>query len=388
MATDTEERIAIWRDERFWKIAFQAIVLAIVVGLLSLFIGNMNINLRRAGLELSFEFLGNTAGFSIGETPIEYSSSDSYIFAFWVGVLNTFRVILAGFLLTTLLGVFVGVASFSENWLVRKISLVYVEIIRNVPLLLQLIFWYFAVFLNLPRPRDQLQLPGSIFMSKAGITIPWPALSPSFWLWLLMLVVGVVAAGFVWKWRTKAIVEKSESGQTQSLILIGMAIAALIIILFGFNWEFPTSPGEGRVTGGLKLSLEYAAILSGLVIYTAAFIAEIVRGGIQSVSRGQWEAARSLGLQSGLVMRLVVLPQALRVIIPPLSSQYMNLAKNSSLALAIGYPDLYSVNQTIFNQTGRPVEAFILLMGTYLFISLTISVVMNQLNRAVQLQER
>ena len=172
------------------------------------------------------------------------------------------------------------------------------------------------------------------------------------------------------------------------MILLGMAIAALVIFFFGFDWQFPFSPDEGRVEGGLKLSLEYAALLTGLVVYTAAFIAEIVRGGIQSVSRGQWEAARSLGLQSGLVMRLVVLPQALRVIIPPLSSQYMNLAKNSSLALAIGYPDLYSVNQTIFNQTGRPVEAFILLMGTYLFISLTISLIMNQVNQMVQLQER
>ena len=397
MSADSTERIALLRDERFWKIAFQVIVLAIVIGLISLFIGNMNINLKKSGLELSFDFLQNSANFSIGETPIEYSSSNSYIYAFWVGVLNTLRVILAGFILTTLLGVFAGVASFSGNWLVRKISLVYVEIIRNIPLLLQLIFWYFAVFLNLPRTQEQLQLPGSVFMSKAGISIPWPDISLGFWLWFAVLVAGAIAAIVIWKWRTYAIVEKSESGQTQSLILAGLGIAALVIFFFGFNWQFPALPIDAATQeldptrspiGGLKLSLEYAALLTGLVVYTAAFIAEIVRGGIQSVSRGQWEAARSLGLPSGLVMRLVVLPQALRVIIPPLSSQYMNLAKNSSLALAIGYPDLYSVNQTIFNQTGRPVEAFILLMATYLTISLTISVVMNLLNRSVQLQER
>lgn len=396
MAADTTERIALWRDARFWKIAFQVIVFAIVFGLITLFIRNMNINLQKSGLELSFGFLQNSASFSIGETPIKYSSSDSYIYAFFVGVLNTMRVILVGFILTTLLGVFAGVASFSTNWLVRKISLVYVEIIRNIPLLLQLIFWYFAVFLNLPRPKEQLQLPGSVFMSKAGISIPWPAITSSFWLWLGLLVAGAIAAVGVWKWRTNEIVEKSESGQTQLMILLGLAIAALLIFFFGFNWEFPSLllDPAGAIdssrppTGGLKLSIEYAALLTGLVVYTAAFIAEIVRGGIQSVSRGQWEAARSLGLDAGLVMRLVVLPQALRVIIPPLSSQYMNLAKNSSLALAIGYPDLYSVNQTIFNQTGRPVEAFILLMATYLSISLTISVVMNLLNRSVQLQER
>ncbi|MEB3232390.1 MAG: ABC transporter permease subunit [Leptolyngbyaceae bacterium] len=388
MASDTTERIALLRDDRFWKIAFQVIVLAIVIGLISLFISNMNINLQRAGLELSFDFLTNSASFSIGETPIPYTSSDSYLYAFLVGILNTLRVIIAGFILTTLLGVFAGVASFSDNWLVQKISLVYVEIIRNIPLLLQLIFWYFAVFLNLPAPREQLQLPGSVFMSKAGISIPWPILSPAFWLWIGILIIGGVAALLVLKWRTKLMVEQSQSGQTQLMIVTGIAIATLIIVVFGFNWEFPTSPDEGLVSGGLNLSLEYASLLTGLVVYTAAFIAEIVRGGIQSVSRGQWEAARSLGLKSGLVMRLVVLPQALRVIIPPLSSQYMNLAKNSSLALAIGYPDLYSVNQTIFNQTGRPVEAFILLMCTYLFISLTISLVMNQFNRMVQIQER
>ncbi|NEQ97985.1 MAG: ABC transporter permease subunit, partial [Cyanothece sp. SIO2G6] len=364
------------------------IVLAIVIGLLSLFIGNMNINLQRAGLELSFNFLGNSANFSIGETLVPYDSSRSYLYAFFVGLLNTLRVIIVGFIFTTLLGVFAGVASFSDNWLVKKISLVYVEVIRNIPLLLQLIFWYFVVFFNLPPAREKLQLPGSVFMSKSGIFIPWPALTTSFWLWLLVLAVGAIAVWFILQWRTKEMVEQSQSGQKQLMIIGGMAIAAVIIIFFGFDWQFPTSPGQGQVTGGLQLSVEYAALLTGLVVYTAAFIAEIVRGGIQSVSRGQWEAARSLGLQSGLVMRLVVLPQALRVIIPPLSSQYMNLAKNSSLALVIGYPDLYSVNQTIFNQTGRPVEAFIMLMSTYLLISLTISLVMNQVNRAVQLQER
>ncbi|MEM9213170.1 MAG: ABC transporter permease subunit [Cyanobacteria bacterium P01_F01_bin.150] len=397
MTADTTERIAIWRDERFWKIVFQVIVLASVIGLIALLIHNMNVNLQKTNREFDFGFLRFSASFNIGETIIPYSPSDSFRYAFLVGLLNTVRVIIPGFILTTLLGVFVGVASFSDNWLVRKLSLVYVEVIRNIPLLLQLIFWYFAVFLNLPRVKDQLQLPLSVFMSKAGISIPWPELSQGFWGWCGVLFVGAIAAWLIWRWRTLVIVEKGQSGQPQLMILLGMAIASLAIFFFGFNWVFPSllidqvtqEPDTTRTAvGGLKLSLEYTTLLTGLVVYTAAFIAEIVRSGIQSVSKGQWEAAGSLGLKSGLVMQLVVLPQALRVIIPPLNSQYMNLAKNSSLALVIGYPDLYSVNSTIFNQTGKPVEVFTMIMFTYLAISLTISIVMNWINKAVELQTR
>ncbi|MGK7891006.1 MAG: amino acid ABC transporter permease [Leptolyngbyaceae cyanobacterium] len=377
------------RDDRVWKVLFQVIVLAIVLGILSLLLYNMNINLTRQGLGLSFSFLPQSANFNIGDAPIGYDKSNSFAYAFFVGILNTLRVVIAGFILTTVLGVFIGVASFSNNWLIQKVSLAYVEIIRNIPLLLQLIFWYFVIFLpNLPAADDPLQVLGSVFMSKRGVAIPWPDLSTAFWMWCLVLVVGAIAAWLVWQWRTKLMVEQSLSGNPQLVILTYMAIAALVIIFLGFDWQFPFINERDRVDGGLNLSVEYVALLIGLVVYTAAFIAEIVRGGIQAVQKGQWEAARSLGLKSGLVMRLVVLPQALRVIIPPLSSQYMNLAKNSSLATAIGFRDLYSVNRTILNQTGRAVEAFIMLMATYLLISLTISLIMNQVNRAVQLQER
>jgi len=388
MTSDSNTRFSLLRDERFWKIVFQAVVLAIVVALLTIFVINLNNNLAKAGLQFSFSFLKNSAGFSIGETLIDYSPNDTYVRALLVGIFNTLRVVLVGFVLTTILGVVSGVASFSDNWLLRKLSLLYVEVVRNVPLLLQLIFWYFPVFLSLPPPDDRVNWLGGIYMDKTGIYMPWPASGLGFWVCLALLVGLAIAAWFLWQVRIRMMVETGASGQPQLIGLIAMGAVFLLILFAGFSWEVP-QPGEGtRIDGGLRLSLEYSALLVGLVVYTGAFIAEIVRGGIQSVSKGQWEAARSLGLSSGNVMQLVVFPQAMRVIIPPLNSQYMNLAKNSSLALAIGYPDIFSVASTSLNQTGRPVEVFVILMSIYLLINLVISSFMNWLNRSVQFQER
>jgi len=380
--------VPLWRDDRFWKILIQLLVAAIVIGILGLFIHNLIVNLQRAGLEFTFSFLTNSSGFSIGETLIEYSPSDTYIRALLVGVLNTLRVVVVGIVLTTILGVIAGVATFSDNWLLRKISLLYVEIVRNVPLLLQLIFWYFPVFLSLPPPQEQLQVMGLLYMSKTGIYLPWPTMGGAFWLSLGAVIALAIAAWKILQRRTKAMVERAASGRPQLIALSGIGVIVAVLITLGFHWQIPQSPEAGQVEGGLRLSLEYSAILVGLVVYTGAFIAEIVRGGIQSVSKGQWEAARSLGLTPGQVMQLVVFPQAMRVIVPPLNSQYMNLAKNSSLALAIGYPDIFSVASTSLNQTGRPVEVFILLMAIYLLINLIISLVMNRLNQAVQFAER
>ncbi|MBD0266653.1 MAG: ABC transporter permease subunit [Cyanobacteria bacterium Co-bin8] len=389
MTSPSEIRVPLWRDDRFWKIVFQVVVAAVVIGLLGIFISNLNQNMRRQGLVFSFSFLRNTASFGIGESLIPYSPNNSYIRAILVGVINALRVILVGFVLTTLLGVLAGVASFSNNWLVRKLSQVYVEIVRNTPLLLQLIFWYFPVFLRLPSPQNRLQLPGPIYASKTGIYLPWPAQGPMFWVWLAVLVGLAIAAWLVLQQRTRAMVERAATGKPQLMVLTGIGVVALLVLTIAMNWQVPQSAeGSPQITGGLRLSLEYATILVGLVVYTGAFIAEIVRGGIQSVSTGQWEAARSLGLKPSQAMQLVVFPQAMRVIIPPLNSQYMNLAKNSSLGLVIGYPEIFSVSSTTFNQTGRPVEVFILLMGIYLLINLLISVVMNTLNRSVQFKER
>lgn len=417
MAARTPDTTPLWRDDRVWKIIFQVIVLALVLGGYILLFHNFNLNLQRTGLSFSFSFLSSPAGFSIGETLIDYTANDPYQRAILAGVLNTFRVIFIGFVATTLLGTVAGVVSFSQNWILRKISQVYVEVVRNTPLLLQLLFWYFVVFLSLPRPSEPVQFPGTwlrsvwpdgglagwgkslfgvvldrlpdwFFLSKAAVYVPWPTIDQDFWVWLVAAVVTLVLVIGVWVWRTNLMVEQGSNGQTQLGILALLLVLLLGIVAFAFQWEAPALLSSGRPDGGLQLSVEYSSVLVGLVVYTAAFIAEIVRGGIQSVSKGQWEAARSLGLKQGLVMQLVVLPQALRVIIPPLNSQYMNLAKNSSLALAIGYPDLFSVSSTTLNQTGRPMEVFLILAATYLGLNLIISVIMNGLNRSVQLKER
>ncbi len=385
---DSEEKVPLWRDQRFWRIALQVLALVLVALLAWTLLGNLMANWARRGTQFTYRFLTQAASFNIGETLIPYTTNDSYLKALFVGLLNTLRVVLLGFVLTTLVGTLAGIASFSQNWLLRQLSRVYVEIVRNIPLLLQLIFWYFIVFLSLPKPDEQISLLNAVYLSKAGIYMPWPRNSPMLWLSLLALVMGAIAAVLLWNWRTKRMVERGASGRPQMLALIGIGIVSLIILIFGLGWEIPQATQPGQVMGGARFSSELGGLLFGLVFYTGAFIAEIVRGGIQSVSKGQWEAARSLGLHSGLVMQLVVLPQALRVILPSLNSQYMNLAKNSSLALAVGYPDVFSVAATSLNQTGRSVELVIIIAATYLILNLVISLVMNQVNRLVQFKER
>lgn len=388
MIDDKNKKIPLWRDERFWRIALQVLAIVIFVVVVSIMISNLSRNLAQQGTRFGFSFIDNEAGFSISESLIPYKPNDPYTQVLLAGLVNSLRVMILGIFFTTIVGILAGIASFSENWLLRNLNRVYVEVVRNTPLLLQLFFWYFAVFFTLPRPQERLELPGPIFMSKRGIAIPWPENTLNVWLWLIVLVVGAIAAVFIWQWRNKLMAEKAVSGQPQIIALISMGIIAVFIIIFGLAWQAPMATETGRTEGGLNLTLELSALLVGLVFYTGAFIAEIVRSGIQAVPKGQWEAARSLGLKSGLVMQLVIFPQALRVMIPSLNSQYMNLAKNSSLAIAIGYPDLYAVANTTYNQTGRPVEVFILIMAVYLSINLIISVSMNLLNKTVQLKER
>jgi len=388
MTGNKDEKIPLWRDDRFWRIALQVLAVLgflLVVGVLG---SNLNRNMQQLGIKFGFGFLGNAASFDISESLIPYESSDPYSRVLLAGLLNSLRVIILAIALTTGLGIAGGIASFSENWLLRKLSRVYVEVVRNTPLLLQLFFWYFAVFFSLPKLSEKIEWPGPIFLSKRGIYIPWPANSPAAWMWLAVVLVGAIGAVLLWRWRTKIMVERAASGQQELIMLTVMGIAGIIIIIFGLGWQRPEVTETGSIEGGLRLTIEYAGVLAGLIVHTGAFIAEIVRGGIQSVAKGQWEAARSLGLKSGLAMRLVVFPQALRVIVPSLNSQYINLAKNASLALAIGYPDLYSVVNTTFNQTGRPIEVILLFMITYLILDLIISFSMNLLNKAVQVKER
>ncbi|PZV02028.1 MAG: amino acid ABC transporter permease [Leptolyngbya sp.] len=376
------------RDERFWKIAFQVITLIVVLLLLSFFLGNLNRNLIQQGRAFGFSFLRNPAGFSIGESLIQYRPNDPYWRALMVGLGNTLTLVVGGIVLTTLLGVVAGVASFSKNWLLQKLSRVYVGLVQNIPLLLQLFFWYFAIFGALPNPANQIGVLGLAFLNNRGVYIPWASSALLAILGIVATVGAAIAALYLWRWRTKIRIETGVGGQAQSIALAVVALAWLAIITLGMDWTVPEGVEGGGVTGGLRLSREYVASLTALVFYTSAFVAEIVRAGIQSVSKGQWEAARTLGLNAGMVMRLVVFPQALRVIIPPMNSQYMNLTKNSSLAFAIAFPEIYSIATTTYNQTGRPVEVFVVMMATYLTLCLLITVVMNQFNRSVQFKER
>ncbi|MBD2576623.1 ABC transporter permease subunit [Oscillatoria sp. FACHB-1406] len=389
MTANSEPKIPLWRDERFWKIALQVLAVVAAIGLITLLWNNVIVNMRNKGIKFGFDFLQTQASFFIQESLIPYNpSQDPYSRVLLIGLLNSIRIIIPGIILATLLGILAGTISFSGNWLLRKVSQVYVEIIRNTPLLLQLLFWYFAVFSQFPDRDSPLSFLGSIFASKQGTFVPWPAINGNFWLWLGVLIILAIAAFFLFRQRTKLMVEKGASGQPQLYSLIAIALVSLLIFIFALGWQFPQKNAAGAVEGGLRLSIEYSALLLGLVVYTGAYIAEIVRAGIQSVSKGQWEAARALGLHQMSTLRLVVFPQALRVMIPPLNSQYMNIAKNSSLAIAIGYVDFYSVSNTTYNQTGRPVEVMLIIMVVYLTIDLLISVAMNTLNKFVQLQER
>jgi general L-amino acid transport system permease protein len=387
MTINPDQKVPLWRDDRFWKIALQVLAVVVIIVIFTLLGLNLSRNLQQTGSAIGFSFLNSTAGFSIGESLIPYQATDPYKQVLLAGLVNSLRVMFFGIILTTLLGIAAGIAYFSDNWLLRKITVVYVEIIRNTPLLLQLLFWY-GVFLQLPNVANKITLPGPTFLSQRGVYIPWPS-GNMVWLWLGMLVGLAIAAIVIWRWRIKIIVEKGASGQAQLIALGVIGIMALLIILFGLHWQAPQVSETGTsITGGLRLTIEFTTILLGLVVYTGAYIAEIVRSGIQAVPKGQWEAARSLGLKSGLVMQLVVFPQALRVIIPPLNSQYLNLAKNSSLAIAVAYADLYNVANTTFNQSGRAVEVMLIIMAAYLTIDLLISLSMNLLNRSVQLRER
>ena len=393
-ASDVDHRhtgVPPWRDVRVLRVVAQvAILLAVGLGVAYL-VNNLTTAMAERGFAFSFDFLDRRAGFEIGESPVPYSADDTYGQAFLVGLLNTLFVSIVGIVLATLLGVVIGVARLSNNWLVSRAAAGYVELIRNTPLLLQLFVIYFVVLLQLPAVRDTIALPGSIFLNQRGLFVPGPQVGPSFGLWLALLTIGIgaVVAGRIARRRLE---RSGRSGYR-----LGMVGLVVLVALAVGGWILPAQPplafdlpvrGRFNFSGGLALSTAFTALLAGLVLYTAGFIAEVVRGGIQAVRRGQVEAARALGLSEGDTLRLVVFPQAMRVIVPPLTSQYLNLTKNSSLAIAVGYPDLFKVGTTMANQTGQPVPVIVLVMATYLAISLATSLLMNLYNRRVQVLER
>jgi general L-amino acid transport system permease protein len=351
-------------------------------------VSNTLANLESRNIATGFGFLQREAGFGVSESPIEYSPADSYARVLLVGLLNTLKVSIVGIVLATIIGTIAGIARLSRNWLVARFATVYVEGLRNIPVLLQLFFWYALIAEALPGSRQALNpLPG-VFLSARGLKFPEPVWQTTHLLMFVAFLVGIAGAWAVGRW---ARIRRERTGQLFPSIQIGIG---LILGLPALTWLLGGAPTEMDVpelrgfnfVGGFTVTPEFTALLVGLVLYTGTFIAEIVRGGILAVSYGQTEAALALGLSRGLVLRLIILPQALRVIIPPLTSQYLNLTKNSSLAVAIGYPDLVSTANTAINQTGQAVEGIAVIMAVYLTVSLSISALMNWYNHPIALK--
>jgi len=381
------------RSRQQWvNIALQAALLVVVGGLIYAAVVNASYNLAKAGIASGFRFWDNTAGFDISQSLIPYSSSTStFGRAFWVGLLNTLLVASLGIVLATALGFTIGIARLSRNWLVSRLAGGYVELIRNIPLLLQILFWYNAVLKSLPDLRGSIAIPGGAFLNNRGLFLPQPLFSPNFGYVAGALVLGIVATLALRIWGRR---RQERTGQPPATLYYAFGLIVLLPLVVYFAAGAPLSfsfPEIARfnIRGGTEILPEFAALLVALTIYTAAFIAEVVRAGILAVAPGQTEAAQALGLRSGSTLRLVVVPQAMRVIVPPLTSQYLNLTKNSSLAVAIGYPDLVQVFAgSVLNITGQAVEVIAITMAVYLFLSLVTSSLMNLYGRRVAIAER
>jgi len=385
-------RAAFYNDPKVRSIAYQVALCALVAFLVYGAASNAIDHLQRAHIASGFGFWNQTAGFDISQTLISYSSqTSSYGRAFWVGLLNTLLVAGLGIVFATVLGFVIGISRLSTNWLLTKVATGYVETIRNIPLLLQLLFWYNAVLKALPELRDSIRITGGAFLNNRGLYLPKPIFLSGFDAVAVAALAGLIAAIGFYLWARKRQERSGQRGPVFSVTLalvIGLPLVAFGLAGFPLQFDYP-APSRFNIAGGIEVLPEFAALLFGLSIYTAAFIAEVVRAGILAVSRGQVEAAYSLGLKPGPTLRLIVVPQAMRVIIPPLTSQYLNLTKNSTLAVAIGYPDLVQVfTGTVLNQTGQAVEVVAITMLVYLTISLVTSLAMNLYNRRVALVER
>jgi len=388
--TKNLEHISFWYDPDKRAIIYQIGAACLFTFVAWYLISNTMINLERQSIATGFGFLNNEAAFEIGESLIEYSAADRYAKALWVGFLNTLLVSFIGIILTVILGTFLGIARLSKNWLINKCAAGYIELFQDIPVLLQLFFWYAFFYEMLPSPREALSPFNGLFLCNRGLIFGLPQAHPVYKYIALAIIIAVITIIFLKKWAKK---RQDETGKafpvflTSIIIIIGFPFVCWLLggaptkmsvpVLKGFNFK-----------GGLTISPEFAALLLGLVLYTAAFVAEVVRAGIQSVSKGQTEAAMAIGLKPGNVLNLIILPQALRVIIPPLTSQMLNLTKNSSLAVAIGYPDFVSVAGTAINQTGQAIEGVMLIMIVYLIFSLSTSALMNWYNKKMVIVER
>ena len=384
------DKVAFWYDPKKRSVLYQLGVLA-MVGLLGYYlVSNTITNLERQAIATGFGFLEKEASFEIGESLIAYSAADKYARALMVGVLNTLLVSFIGVVLTVILGTFIGIARLSTNWLVSRLAAVYIEVFQDIPVLLQLFFWYAFFYEMLPGPRNALSPFSGIFLSNRGLVFAVPHFHPAHIYMAVAFLAGCIGIYFLRRWARK---RQAKTGMAFPVFRVSVVILILLPLLAWLAGGAPTqmSVPELKVfnfQGGLKVSPEFTALLLGLVLYTAAFVAEAVRAGIQSVSKGQREAAMSIGLKTNQVLQLVILPQALRVIIPPLTSQMLSLTKNSSLAVAIGYPDFVSVAGTAINQTGQAMEGVAMIMIVYLFFSLSTSAFMNWYNKKMALVER
>ena len=385
----TAAKAVFWRDPNIRAIFWQVLVVGIVAVLVWLAVRNVTENMERQRIASGFGFLGTESGFDIGDTLIPYDASNTYARAIWVGILNTLRVAVLGIILATILGTVIGIGRLSRNFLVAKICTVYVEMIRNIPLLLQLFVWYKLLQIYAPRANEATSHLG-IYVSQRGVQLPVPLAHPIHEFMGFAFLLAIAATYLVGRWaraRQARTGEQFHTVWTGIGLIIGLPLIVWLVGGAPIAMSWPEFKGFNFV-GGANIAPELTALLIGLTIYTAAFIAEIVRAGILAVNKGQSEAAAALGLRSGTTMRLVILPQALRVIIPPMTSQYLNITKNSSLAIAIGYPDIVAILNTTMNQTGQAIEGTLLIMACYLTVSLSISLFMNWYNKRIALVER
>jgi general L-amino acid transport system permease protein len=389
-ASSQSDKVAFWYDPKKRSIVYQLGILA-MVGLLGYYlVSNTQANLERQAIATGFGFLQKEAAFEIGESLISYSAADRYARALFVGVLNTLLVSFIGVVLTVILGTLIGIARLSTNWLVSRLAAVFIEVFQDIPILLQLFFWYALFYEILPSPRQALSPFAGVFLCNRGLVFAVPEFHPAHTYMAVAFVAGCLSVYFLRSWARK---RQAKTGLAFPVFRVSVGILLLLPLLAWLAGGTPTTMSvpvlKGfNFQGGLNVSPEFTALLLGLVLYTAAFVAEAVRAGIQSVSKGQQEAAMSIGLRSGQVLQLVILPQALRVIIPPLTSQMLSLTKNSSLAVAIGYPDFVSVAGTAINQTGQAIEGVAMIMLVYLFFSLSTSAFMNWYNKKIALVER
>lgn len=385
--------VPFYRDIRILKYLWQVGFGLLVIGGFVYLFNNMTVGLQKQGVTLGLSFMKGIASFDIGEQLIPFARTDSYIRAFFVGILNTLFVSVVSIFFATILGFVIGISRLSNNWLVKNLSTAYLEIFRNFSLLVFLMFWYLGVFLKLPKIQDSIIWFNNIYLTNRGVAIPWIQPGATYQTYLLILIGTLIFSVGLSKFLRLKFPHSSGFGRFWAAVIF-FSVIALIIYLFlspkPFTFESPyiTDTKIKNLKGGIILSPEFMALATGLILYTAAFIGEIVRAGILSVSKGQFEAAKALGFNNWLTLRLIVVPQALKVVIPPLTSQYLNIIKNSSLGIAIGYSDVFYISSTIINQSGHAVEAITLVMITYLVFSLSTSIFMNWYNKKNKLVER